>query len=563
MPTPVKKAAAKRASAPTPTGAQVLIAQLEVLGVEVVFGIPGVHNLSIFDALRRSSIRTVLVRHEGTAAYAADGYARATGRLGVCVTTTGPGAANAAAAMGEARAARSPVLHISTQIESRLLEGKGGRWSLHESPRQQQLMGAVAIWSASVARAEAIATLVQRAAHEAVSGRRGPVFLDIPHDFLDQPVHWEASPGLKERVLPPDPKAIARAASMLGAAKRPLIWAGGGAIASGAGEAVARVAEAIAAPVVTTFAGKGLLGAGHPLAVDLPPHEPLVSKLIGSSDAVLVVGSDLDGMNTQGWRAPIPKPRVSINTIASDGRRNYACDLVIEADARASLEMLLPMLKPRARATVEKRVAKVRADADAALRASKEFAEPYAFVRAIESVLPAGAVVLADMAVGGYWAAGYMRVGAPHSFAYPLGWGTLGFALPAAVGVAASGKRAVVICGDAGFMYAAGELATLVQEELPVTVIVVNDEGYGMLRFDERERFGREFASDLHVGDLVAMAKAFGLKARRAEPDDVAAALRWAFKLRVPALVEVRARFAPPLTTSPRWPLKGAPEARP
>src|SRR5437867_1786341 len=138
------------------TGASALVAQLEELGVDVVFGIPGVHSLAIFDALRRSSIRTIVVRHEQTAGYAADGYARATGKLGVCVTTTGPGAANAAAAMGEARAARAPVLHISTQVSSRQVAGMTGRFSLHESPNQVELMGAVCLWSAHVARAEAI-----------------------------------------------------------------------------------------------------------------------------------------------------------------------------------------------------------------------------------------------------------------------------------------------------------------------------------------------------------------------------------------------------------------------
>src|SRR5438067_888497 len=137
-------------------GADALVAQLEELGVEVVFGIPGVHNLAIFDALRRARIRTIVVRHEQTACYAADGYARATGRLGVCVTTTGPGAANAAAAMGEARASRSPVLHISTQVDSRILEGKTGRFSLHESPQQVELMSSVCQWAARVSRAEAI-----------------------------------------------------------------------------------------------------------------------------------------------------------------------------------------------------------------------------------------------------------------------------------------------------------------------------------------------------------------------------------------------------------------------
>ncbi|HEV2686211.1 MAG TPA: thiamine pyrophosphate-binding protein, partial [Actinomycetota bacterium] len=187
---PLAKNIARKSAEPSQTGARALTEQLEALGVEVVFGIPGVHNLAIFDALERSPIRTIVVRHEQTAVYAADGYARATGRLGVAITTTGPGAANTAAAMGEAHASRSPVLQISTQSESTLLEGRSGRFSLHESPHQRELMDAVARWSASASTAEAIPTLVLRGAREAFAGRRGPAFLEIPHDFLSEPVRW-------------------------------------------------------------------------------------------------------------------------------------------------------------------------------------------------------------------------------------------------------------------------------------------------------------------------------------------------------------------------------------
>lgn len=521
------------------------------------------HNLAIFHALASSPIRVVTVRHEQTTVYAADGYARATGRLGVAITTTGPGAANAAAAMGEARASRSPVLHLSTQIESRLLEARGGRFSLHESPHQRALMDAVGVWSATVARAEAIPSLVLRAAREAFAGRRGPAFLEIPTDLLDEPVRWKAQDPLRARAFLPEPETLRRAADVLAEAKRPVIWAGGGAVSSGAGEVLAKVAETIQAPVVTTFAGKGLLPADHPLAVGFPPHQPEVTKLIGASDALLVVGSDLDGMNTQGWRLPMPRPRVGINTVAEDLRRNYSCDVVIEADARETLEALLPMLKPRRGEPGARRVAKVRADADASLRASKGLAPGYRFAQALQKAIPPDAFVVADMAIPGYWAAGYWRAQTPRSFAYPLGWGTLGFALPAAIGVAAAGRRAVAVCGDAGALFAIGELATAVQESLPVVALVVDDGGYGMLRFDEEERFGRSVASDLRSPDFAAVARAFGAHAATASRADLEGTLRWALSRNEPAVVVLKTTMEPPLTTSPRWPLKGKPEARP
>jgi acetolactate synthase-1/2/3 large subunit len=465
--------------------------------------------------------------------------------------------------MGEARASRSPVLHVSTQVAERLLGGRGGRFSLHESPQQRELMQAVSVWSATVARAEGIPTMVLRAAHETFAGRRGPAFLDLPNDFLDASVSWKAGPPLHSHGTAPDERAVERAAALLRAARRPALWVGGGAIASGAGSVLRKVSEALDAPVVTTFAGKGIIAADHPLCVGFPPHQPEVTKLLSACDALLVVGSDLDGMNTQGWRLRLPRPRVSINTVAEDARRNYAADVVIEADAREALEALLPLVPPRARGTAGRRVATVREAADRAIRGKAGFRAPYAFVRTLERSVPAGTVVVADMAVPGYWTAAYFRPEGPGLLQFPLGWGTLGYALPAAIGAASAGKRALVVAGDAGLLYAIGELATAAQEGLRIAVLVVNDEGYGMLRFDERERFGTTFAADLSAPDFVALARSFGVAARRATTRDLAVALRWALARKGPALVELRAGWAPPLTTSPRWPLKGKPEARP
>ena len=545
------------------TGAQALVAQLEELGVEIVFGIPGVHNLAIFDALRRSSIRTIVVRHEQTAGYAADGYARVTGKLGVCVTTTGPGAANAAAAMGEARAARSPVLHISTQVESRILEGKTGRFSLHESPQQVELMAAVCNWSARVVRPEAIASMVAHGAQEAFAGRRGPAFVEIPHDFLSARI---AKP---RRAVPvpfapraPDADEIGRAVDALDDAARPVVWAGGGVISSDATSDLLAVADLLDAPVVTTFAGKGALPPGHPLCVGFPPHQPEVTKLIAGSDAVLVVGSDLDAMNTQGWRLPFPRPRVVINVENDDLRRNYAADVAIEADARAALGALAAQLEPRKRGGA-KRVAQARDAARRSLTASREFKQPFGYVETLRKVVPDDAVLVADMAIPGYWAAAYFPAAGPRTFAYPLGWGTLGFALPAAIGAAAAGRKTVVTCGDAGFLFAPGELATAIQERLDITILLVNDHGYGMLRFDEDERFSDRFAVDLTTPDFVPLARSFGAKTRKTTIRKLAADLTWAVKQRGTTLIELEARWAPPLTTSPRWPLKGKREARP
>lgn len=550
------------------SGADGAVQQLEALGVAVVFGIPGVHNLALFEALDRSPIRVVLVRHELTAVFAADGYARSTGRLGVAVTTTGPGAANTAGAMGEARAARSPILHISTQLPTALLAGRSGRGGLHESPAQRELMAAVSIWSERVQTAAAIPQMLAKAAAAAFEGRRGPVFLEIPFDLLSEQIGHRAAGARVARGLEPDTKQLSRAARHLRAAKTPVIWAGGGAVSADAGDALRLLAEALDAPVVTTFSGRGLLPRAHPLAVAAPAHEPAVTALIESSDAILIVGSDLDAMNTMGWRLDLPHPRISINTVADDARRNYAADVAVEADARAALDALLPMLPRRSsgRGTTPgaKRATAAGKTVAKRLTASKPYAPGFSFAGTItDAAARADARVVCDMAVGAYWVAGYGGFDAPRTLLYPMGWGTLGFSMPAAVGTGAAGWRTLVVCGDAGAMYAIGELATYVQEQLDVCVLVVDDHGYGMLRFDEDVTFGRRFAADLVTPDHVAIAAAFGIPAKKTTARGLASALKWGLATAGPSLIVLKAAFEPPPTTSPRWPRRGEPERRP
>jgi acetolactate synthase-1/2/3 large subunit len=465
--------------------------------------------------------------------------------------------------MGEARASRSPVLHLGTQADTRTLAGTSGRGVLHESPEQRELMASVCVASTRARTASEVLPAVARSARSALAGRRGPAFVEIPHDLLAAP-----SDGALPKTAPfparkrPLHDAVAEAARLLERARSPVVWAGAGVAASEGSASLVRLAEVLDAPVVTTFGGKGTMPPDHELCVGLPPHQPEVTDLIARSDAIVVAGSDLDGHSTQGWRLRFPHPRIAINVVGDDARRNYAADLVLEADADASLAALADACAPRRRSAAG-RVAALRAAALADLRADRRSAEPLRFVERLGKAVPPDAIVIGDMAVPGYWCAAYLPVARPRGFAFPLGWGTLGFAFPAALGAAASGRRAIVVAGDAGFLFGAAELATAVQERLAITVVVVNDGGYGMLRYDEDERYGERFAVDLATPDFVALAKAFGAHARAATPAQIGDALAWAAKRSGPSVIEVAAAWDPPLTTSPRWPLKGKPEARP
>jgi thiamine pyrophosphate-dependent acetolactate synthase large subunit-like protein len=536
------------------TGAQAVARTLRGLGVEVAFGLPGVHNLALWPAFHEAGIRIVGSRHEQGTVYAADGLARTTGKLGVALTTTGPGAANTVGAVGEAWASHAPVVVIATDIPSTQRRPGVYRGVLHESIAQAAMFVAVTKSTIDVADADGIGAGIAAAATIAQSAPSGPVYVGIPTDLLDAPspaigqapADWERNRNNLQPVL----EAIA-------ASVRPLLWVGGG--AKDAGEEIGALATRLGAPVVTTYQARGVLGEDHPRLVGAPPHEPPVIDLIDRSDLVIVIGSDLDAMTTMAWRLPFPDRRVAINVDATDAAKNYSMDAVLEADARISALVAdaVPAREPWAGDLVGF-VNALRAE----LRAAPETTESMEFLERTESVLPADAVVFADMCIPGYWLAGHYRVQRPRSLHYPMGWGTLGYAFPAAIGAAAAlqGERrpVVSVSGDGGMLFAIGELATVAQEQLPLTAVVVDDGGYGMLRFGHDA--DADLGTELTTPDFAAVARGFGIEARTVDGvgKDYAAALAEAVASGVPNLVHVRATLFPPRSTSPRWPLRGA-----
>jgi acetolactate synthase-1/2/3 large subunit len=342
----------------------------------------------------------------------------------------------------------------------------------------------------------------------------------------------------------------------IAASARPLLWVGGGGRDATAG--VDALATRLGAPVVTTYQGRGVLGADHPLLVGAPPHEPPVTELIAAADLIVVIGSDLDAMTTMAWRLPFPDRRVAINIDPTDATKSYAMDAVLAADARVT-ELLAECIEARKpwAGDLHGLVEKLRDE----LREDAETTEAIAFLEHTESALPSDAIVFADMCIPGYWLAGHYRVRTPRSLHYPMGWGTLGFAFPAAIGAAAAVQRAgrpvVSVSGDGGMLFAIGELATAAQEDLPLTAVVVDDGGYGMLRHGHDP--GVDLGTELATPDFAAVARGFGVAARSVEGvgADYAAALVDAVASGVPNLLHVRARLFPPRSTSPRWPLRG------
>ncbi|MCW2614857.1 MAG: thiamine pyrophosphate protein central region [Frankiales bacterium] len=517
------------------SGGAALVSALEALDVDVAFGLPGVHNLAAWKAFGDSAVRLVGVRHEQTAGYAADGYARATGRLGVAITTTGPGAANVIAATGEAWSCHTPLLVIATDVPTTVRRPGQYRGVLHETTDQASFFRPVTKAVVHVTRAEDLHEAVLRAGRLALQAPRRPVYVEVPTDLLsalvDRPVAVPVA-AVDEAAAPaPDVKALLDA---LSTAKRPLLWVGGGATASGAAAEVRAVAEALGAPVLCSYGGRGLLPPDHPLLVPLPPHSEAAGDLWDAADVVLVVGSDLDAMNTQGFRQPRPPVLLAIDLVPLV---NVTPDVHVQADARQALAALA-----------------TRLEGTRAPWAVRPGARPeMPFLDALEAALPADAVVVADMCVAGYWFGGFGRVGAPRGLAYPVGWGTLGFGFPAALGTSLSGRPTVAVVGDGGFLFACGDLATAAQERLPVTVVLVDDGGYGMLRYDFVQDAEQPVGTELEPPDFVALAAAFRVAAREVAVTGLTAAVREGIASGRPNLVVVRATYHPPPNTSPNW----------
>jgi thiamine pyrophosphate-dependent acetolactate synthase large subunit-like protein len=538
------------------TGAELLVAGLESAGVKVCFGLPGVHNLAAWKALDGSSIRLIGVRHEQTAVYAADGYARASGNVGVAITTTGPGAANTLGALGEAWASGSPVVVIATDIPSSIRRPGVHRGALHEASDQEAMFKPVTKETVKVSNPGMLGAEIARAIETAAAAPSRPVYVEVPTDVLSAAAEpLPAEPHASQSLPFPDDAELDRAASILSAASHPIVWAGGGALRAGAQGAVGSLAERLGAPVFTTYMARGLLGTDHPCAIGLPPHLPAAGRLWDEADAVLAVGTDFDGMMTQNWAMPAPRHLVAINVDAADAAKSYEPELVLAGDAAAVGAALAERL-PEGGGVEELRERLDALRAEALGELEREHPQEMRFLSAFREAVPPEAVVVADMCIAGYWLGALHPVSGPRRLAYPMGWGTLGYGFPLSIGSALADTGPVVsVSGDGGFLYACGELATVAQEQIPMTAVIVDDGGYGMLRFDQRHRGEPTFGVDLKTPDFEALARSFGIEAETVDGlgDDFGRALARQVATAEPTVLVARAALEPPPTTSPRW----------
>ncbi len=520
------------------TGGQALVRGLRVQGVDVVFGLPGIQLDWAFDALyaERHTLRVIHTRHEQAVSYMADGYARTTGRVGVCVVVPGPGLLNASAGLATAYACSSPVLCITGQIPTPDIGA--GRGLLHEIGDQLGAVRSITKWTARAARPAEVPEVVRDAFRQLLTGRPRPVAIEIPPDVLQETAEFAPPARVEGEPLAGDPEAIERAARALGAAERPIIFAGGGVLRAAAWEPLRQLAELLEAPVCMTENGKGALSARHPLAL------PMVaaSGLVPAADVILAVGTRFYQPARSDWGPRSGQTLIQLDVDAEEIGRNCPVTIGIHSDARLGLAALVAAVGRHNRTRASRRDA--LADAKRAAQALLETLQPQAaYGAAIRDVLPDDGILVSEMTQVGYWANAGFPVYAPRTFLTSGYQGTLGHGLANAIGAQAGapGRKVVSISGDGGFMYNVQELSTMARHRLNVVAVVFNDGAFGNVLRIQREAFGgRTIASDLLNPDFVRLAEAFGMDGTRVDtPEALRAALAAALARDRPALIEV------------------------
>ncbi|MGE0007269.1 MAG: 5-guanidino-2-oxopentanoate decarboxylase [Parvibaculaceae bacterium] len=523
---------------------EALVGLLESYGTDTIFGIPGVHNVEMYRALPRSKIKHVLVRHEQGAGFMADGYARASGKPGVCFTITGPGLTNIMTPLGQAWSDSSPVLCISSALD--IADGAQGRGRLHEMRDQLGAARTVTNLAMRAYTPQDVRDGVARAFSAFASLRPRPAYLELPLDLLKVP----AGKGWTMRKTPSLPQAPAeqldQAAALLGRAKSPLILLGGGAL--GAGRAALAIAEKLGAPIITTTAGKGAVPETHPLCFGYRLAQLSGQKRLREADVVLAAGTELS--ETDFWDSGfiLDHGLIRIDLDPMTLARPHAADIAILADAAQALGAIARILpatdQPARRKAVETAVAAARAGEaarDDDLR--KVLRRVLAVIR---DALPPETVIASDMTQIAYAANEIFPVFEPRSWLHPVGFGTLGFALPAGIGAkfGCPDKPVAVMIGDYGIQYTINELGTAAEHKLPLVVLMWNNDALGQIRDDMVSKGIQPNAVTLVNPDFQALAKAYRCAAEK--PDSLkglSGAIARALKADRPTLIEMTPRM--------------------
>ena len=499
-------------SRPELSTGEALVGLLEAYGVDTIFGIPGVHNVEMYRALPRSKIKHVLVRHEQGAGFMADGYARATGKPGVCFTITGPGLLNILTPLGQAWSDSSNVFVISSALD--IGDAAQGRGRLHEMLDQRGAAATVTSLAMRAYTPKDVRDCIARAFANFAAARPRPAYLEIPLDLLKVP----AGEGWTIRPMPPKPTPspvlIAAAAEKLNSAKNPVLILGGGALQAGA--AAIAIAERLNAPILTTVAGKGAVRADHPLCMGYRLGRTAAIPFLAKSDAILCVGSELSETDIWNTAALIENDLIRIDIDPASLARPHTAEIAILGDAREALESIAERLSQHRSKTFA--AIKSSATDDLHKLLSDPLREMLTKVLAvIRDALPEETVIASDMTQIAYAANEVFPVLCPRTWLHPVGFGTLGFGLPAGIGAKFGvGKKPVAIMiGDYGLQFTINELGTAAEHKLPVVILMWNNNALGQIRDDMVSKGIQPNAVTLKNPDFQMLAKAYGCHAEK------------------------------------------------
>jgi thiamine pyrophosphate-dependent acetolactate synthase large subunit-like protein len=513
------------------TGADLLVEALYRHGVQVIFGMPGSHTVAIYDALaRHGRIRTILVRNEQSAAFAADGYARVTGQPGVVCTTAGPGATNALTGIAEAWGDSVPVLLIAGQVNHDKLHVECGNY--HEIDLEA-IFRPCTKFAASIMEPSEVPRVVDGAFAAMTQGRPRPAALFFPQDLAKAATNPAAAQAPRPLAATPiAQQSIQQAARLLQEAHRPIILAGGGAVWSGAGGLVKELARQLDCPVITTLNGKGILderdasSLGHARSVR-------AALALPQADAMLAVGCRFTEIMTWFHRLPVPEQLVQVDVDPGQIGMNYPVQVGIVGDAKEALAALVREISPL-QSKWSERWEQAR---------NAKPARPEWLIDTLRDELAEDGVVFADASEMGLRMHTDWPAYAPRTFFYPSNYIALGWGFPAAVGaaVALPDRPVISVSGDGGFVMTCQELATAARYQLRLIAIVHNDSAYGAIKnLQRRKHEARYLDVDLNNPDFVKLSEAYGVPGRRARnQEEFALALREALRRRGPSLIEV------------------------
>ncbi|MCG7633360.1 thiamine pyrophosphate-binding protein [Gordonia McavH-238-E] len=526
-----------------PTGGDVLVDVLRRHGVTTVFGVISIHNLPLVEAVDRD-LTFVEMRHEAAAVNAADGFARASGGLGVALTSTGTGAGNAAGSMVEALTAGSRVLHITGQIESEFLapgRPAASRGVIHEFPGQPQMLDAISAYSTTITEAKDVEAELESAIAHVLAAPTGPASVEWPTDlqYLASPDAQRPAPSVTVTTPVADAESVARAADLLRTAERPLLWLGGG--AAGAGEQIAEFARFLGAGIVTSNSGRGIVAEDVPLVIGNFATTPAVRALLDDADVLLAVGTHFRSNETASYSLSLPENIIQIDVEPTTIGRVYPAAVGLVGDAAPTITALLAELDAVATADEwPRRVTAVREEVRDDLTT---YIGGYAEVcTAIRDALPRRSVIARDVTIpSSQWGNRLLPIYERGTNIFPLGGG-IGQGLAMGIGAAHARPDAptLVVAGDGGLSVHLGELASLAGSGAHVIVLVFNDGGYGVLRNMQQKNGFRRSGVDLHTPRFDLLAAAMDIPYRLVRgPGVIADALEAAVNRGGPSFIEV------------------------